>query len=112
MQAGGKIDVGESPAAAAARELLEELGLVVDPAMLEYWGRFDALAANEADHVVDAEVCFVELSAPVAATVVATAEIEEIIWLTPAEAVERADALALAPLTRDVLLPRLLDRAD
>lgn len=112
MQAGGKIDVGESPAAAAARELLEELGLVVDPAVLQYWGRFDALAANEADHVVDAEVFFVELSAPVAASVAATAEIEEIVWLTPAEAVERADALALAPLTRDLLLPMLLDRAE
>jgi 8-oxo-dGTP pyrophosphatase MutT (NUDIX family) len=31
---GGGIDPGESPAAAAARELLEETGLVVDPADL------------------------------------------------------------------------------
>ena len=111
VQAGGKIDVGESPAVAAARELLEELGLVVDPAVLDYWGRFDAPAANEADHVVDAEVFYAELSASVAASVVATAEIEEIVWLTPAEAVHQADVLALAPLTRDVLLPMLLDRS-
>ena len=117
MQAGGKIDVGESPAVAAARELGEELGLLVDPSELEHWGRFGALAANEAHHVVDAEVFFLALPGAVASALVATAEIEEIVWLTPHEIAARTSdaegtgALSLAPLTRDILLPMLAARA-
>lgn len=117
MQAGGKIDVGEPPAVAASRELAEELGLLVAPSDLEHWGRFDAPAANEAHHVVDAEVFFLALSGGSATAVVATAEIEEIVWLTPAEvaaslgATDDDGGLPLAPLTRDILLPMLAARA-
>jgi 8-oxo-dGTP diphosphatase len=110
MQAGGKIDAGESPVAAAVREIAEELGLVVDPSGLVHWGRFDALAANEANHVVDADALFVSVTAAEAASVVATAEIDEIVWLTPEAAAAQADALKLAPLSRDVLLPMLAAR--
>jgi 8-oxo-dGTP diphosphatase len=110
MQAGGKIDAGESPVAAAVREIAEELGLAVAPTELVQWGRFDAIAANEADHVVDADAFFLVLTAVEASSVAATAEIEEIVWLTPSEVVAQADALQLAPLSRDVLLPMLAAR--
>jgi 8-oxo-dGTP diphosphatase len=103
MQAGGKIDPGESASEAVVRELEEELGLVVDAAVLDYWGRFTAVAANELDHVVDAEAFFLALPRAIASSVAAAAEIEELVWAQPNEAL----ALPLAPLTRDILLPRL-----
>jgi 8-oxo-dGTP pyrophosphatase MutT (NUDIX family) len=47
MQAGGKIEPGELPAAALARELREELGIVVDAGAAFHLGSFSAPAANE-----------------------------------------------------------------
>ena len=46
MQAGGKIEPGETPAAALIRELDEEIGLKVAEADLSPIGRFSAAAAN------------------------------------------------------------------
>lgn len=103
MQAGGKIDAGEGAAEALVRELREELELDLVVEQLTYVGRFHAAAANEAHHVVDAEVYL----APLAGEVRAAAEIEEILWMAPSD----AHTVALAPLTVDVLLP-LLVRTD
>ena len=103
MQAGGKIDPGETPSAALIRELHEELRLVVEPRDLDYLGRFHAPAANEAGHVVDAEVFFVT----VRGEAVASAEIDELVWASP----DDLRSLSLAPLTSDVLLPLLAERA-
>jgi DNA polymerase III epsilon subunit-like protein/8-oxo-dGTP pyrophosphatase MutT (NUDIX family) len=97
MQPGGKIESGESALAALTRELHEELGLVVDPGETEYIGSYRAIAANEENTVVRAEVFFLLTSdIPVAG-----AEIEELLW------VERLDEIAVevAPLSRDSLLP-------
>jgi 8-oxo-dGTP pyrophosphatase MutT (NUDIX family) len=103
MQAGGKIDAGETAAEALIRELHEELTLVVEPDDLDYLGRFHAPAANEAGHVVDAEVFTVF----VRGEAVASAEIDELVWVSPLEALD----IPLAPLTSDVLLPLLAQRA-
>lgn len=97
MQPGGKIESGESALVALTRELREELGLVVDPAETEYIGSYRAVAANEENTVVRAEVFFLQTpEVPVAG-----AEIEELLW------VERLDEIAVevAPLSRDSLLP-------
>lgn len=97
MQAGGKIEPGEVPAAALARELHEEIGLIVAPADLQPIGRFSADAANEAGTRVDAHVFRLRTDhQPVPA-----AEIAEALWVSRQE----ADALPLAPLTRDHILP-------
>ncbi|WP_366929360.1 NUDIX domain-containing protein [Mesorhizobium sp.] len=98
MQAGGKIEPGEAPAAALARELREELGIVVDPATALHLGSFSAPAANEPDARVEAELF--ELS--IAGEPIPAAEIEEMIWLSP----ELASGMELAPLTADIVLPR------
>jgi len=109
MQAGGKIDAGENAADALIRELHEELTLVVAPSDLEYLGRFHAPAANEAGHVVDAEIFFVAVDGSrVRAAAVASAEIDEVVWVTPREAM----GIPLAPLTSEVLIPLLAERAE
>jgi 8-oxo-dGTP diphosphatase len=97
MQPGGKIDAGEQPAEALARELHEELGLCIDPAAAIYLGTFSAPAANEPGFVVEAELFQVHIDVQVTPA----AEIEEVRWIDPA-----GDGnLLLAPLTRDLILP-------
>ncbi|MDH0732808.1 NUDIX domain-containing protein [Pseudomonas sichuanensis] len=97
MQPGGKIDAGESPAQALARELHEELGLRIDPAQATHLGSFSAPAANEPGFVVKAELFRVDS----AEAVTPAAEIEEVLWLAASD----TPGLNLAPLTRDLILP-------
>ena len=96
MQPGGKIEPHESPAAALARELQEEIGLAVAADTLVYLGKFRAEAANEHGREVEADVFEVALTGAVAAR----AEIEEIRWVDPF-----ALSLPLAILSRDHIMP-------
>ena len=97
MQPGGKIDAGESPAQALARELHEELGLVVAAEHAQFLGEFSAVAANEPGFEVNCQLYRLD----VVQDVVPAAEIEEIVWIDAGN----VDHLHLAPLTRDSIFP-------
>ncbi len=99
MQAGGKIETGESPIDALCRELNEEIGLSIERMKLRYLGCFTAPAANEPGRTVVAELFHVRgPHEPIPGL-----EIAEAVWVDRATAA----AMPLAPLTRDHVLPLL-----
>lgn len=98
MQPGGKIEAHEQPVQALARELEEELGVRIEASQANYLGAFAAPAANEPGFEVRCELFEVVIDTPVQPA----AEIEEAVWVDA----EQAQALRLAPLTRDWVLPR------
>jgi 8-oxo-dGTP diphosphatase len=108
MHPGGKPEPGETAVEAAARELAEEVGIVVPPQELELMGVWIADAANEAATDIEATV-FV---APGTWAASPAAEIAEIRWLEIGVAAG-SEALPrdLAPLLTDHSLPLLAARA-
>ncbi|EGH41524.1 MULTISPECIES: NUDIX hydrolase [Pseudomonas syringae group] len=102
MQPGGKIEPGEPAPQALARELEEELGLIVDPAQAVFLGEFTAPAANEPGFEVNCQLYEVRTDAQA----VPAAEIEEVLWVDA----DSHAGLHLAPLTRDLILPLYLKR--
>jgi DNA polymerase-3 subunit epsilon len=102
MQAGGKIERGESALEALTRELREEIGLELDPDVTEYLGSFRADAANEPDTIVRAEV----FALTTALEFNPSGEIEEVRWIGSDDPFD----LELAPLTRDTVLPLWMSR--
>ncbi|WP_084100707.1 NUDIX domain-containing protein [Demequina sp. NBRC 110051] len=101
MFPGGKHEPGESAAQAAVRETREEVGVELDPALLEPLGTFIAAAANEDGHEVHADVFThppVDIGDPLA-------EIEELRWVHLS-----APDVPLAPLLGDHVFPALAGR--
>ncbi len=99
MNPGGKPDPGESAVEAATRELLEETGIVILPAQLQFLGTWVAAAANEAATEIVATV----FTAPGTWTAEAAAEIAEIRWLDLNAPLPND----LAPLLTEHVLPAL-----
>lgn len=98
MQPGGKPERGESPAETLSRELEEEIGVRIPVGDLRPLGSYTAHAANEPGFLVVAEVFEADLDGAVP---VIAAEIEELRWVTRADASE----LEIAPLARTYFLP-------
>jgi 8-oxo-dGTP diphosphatase len=99
MQPGGKLEPNETGAEAVIREVEEELGILLTVEVTPL-GRFSALAANEPDTEVLAEVFWCRCDEDPTVQ----AEIEELCWIDP----YAPPAIELAPLTRDHILPALL----
>ena len=89
MQPGGKIEFGESGYDTLVRELKEEIGSDVIEA--KYIGKFSASAANEPDHIVEAEIFETILKTEATPA----AEIAEISWLSQ----KMTPKIPIAPLT-------------
>ena len=97
MQPGGKRDSGEDDLTTLAREIDEELGCCLVAESIRPLGQFDAISANEPGFRVRAALYEVEVTGEIAPK----AEIEEIVWVNSAAPAD----IALAPLTRDHVLP-------
>mgnify|MGYP001807538918 CR=1 FL=1 len=102
MQAGGKIEPGESALDALVRELREEVGRAVPLDATEYLGSVRAEAANEPDTVIRAEVFAMATDR----IIVPGNEIEQVVWIETDEPF----GIELAPLTRDTVLPLWMSR--
>lgn len=99
MLPGGKLEPGESPAAAAIREAREEVGAELDQGLLRPLGVFDAAAANEPGRTVTATV----FEHPIVAVGAPAAEIAEATWV-------ELDDPRLAPLLAEAIFPALRAR--
>jgi 8-oxo-dGTP diphosphatase len=97
MLPGGKREPGEDDATALARELREELGVEVVTA--SRLGRFEAPAANEPGATVRSSAYIVETAGEIAIA----AEIEELLWIDPANPPD----VPIAPLLVSHILPSL-----
>jgi len=97
MQPGGKRDSGEDDITTLAREIEEELGCGLVSDSIRPLGEFDAISANEPGFRVHAALYEVEVTGEIAPK----AEIEAMMWVDPAAPAD----IALAPLTRDHVLP-------
>jgi 8-oxo-dGTP pyrophosphatase MutT (NUDIX family) len=98
MQAGGKIDPGETPFEALARELTEELEFTPTEEEAQFLGTFSCPAANEPDHRLEAHLFHIQAAGRQFA---AAGELEQAVWVS----IAAARALPLAPFTRDHVLP-------
>ncbi len=76
---GGKREAGESDLDTLVREIREELDVTVDPASAVLFGVFTAPAHGHQDGVQVRMTCY---SAGYTGTLTASAEIEELAWLT------------------------------
>lgn len=108
MMPGGKPETGESPLDTVVREIAEEVGIDLDPAALQSWGRIEAIAANEADTVLLADVFDCGTVDGDGSHIAVAAEIDELRWHDVADD-DRDD---LAPLFVDHVLPVLRRRTS
>ena len=90
---GGKPEAGETYAEAAAREVREEVGLVLNPADLTLYTEIVAPAHNRPPGTTVRLICFT--GGAVQGDPLPSAEIGEIAWFSPADAARCAPAIQL-----------------
>lgn len=98
MQAGGKIEQGETAVQALTRELQEELQLTIKAEQSHYVGEYLVPAANEINYYIKASLFTIFITDT---HFLPQAELEEVSWYS----IEQAKSLMLAPLTKDIILP-------
>ena len=94
MQVGGKLELNEAPEQTMIREISEEISVKAE--IQQFIGRFETLAANEANHQLVSYVYQVSLDQPPEID----AEIAEMKWIDLDD-----DQTLLAPLTKEVVIP-------
>lgn len=97
IQPGGKTEPHEEPLSTLARELNEELGVILDAASAVHLGEFEDVAVNEPGRKVRAHAFHCSVSG----TPSPQAEIEELVWVNPAGPY----SVAVAPLSSAHILP-------
>lgn len=95
FQPGGKPEPGESLEAALRREIDEELGCEL--ANVQFLGQFITMAANEAGHVLIADM----FSAELVGEPLPRAEIVAVRWMS----IDEVFSLETAPLIREHVVP-------
>ncbi|WP_022870271.1 NUDIX hydrolase [Yaniella halotolerans] len=103
---GGKPEVNENGVATAVREVYEELGVPLDRTDLVHLGNYTTPAANETGMELFSQVY--QAGLPVDVPVIAQAEIDELIWVDPAE-IRLPVGTDLAPLSR-MMLEKIVQR--
>ena len=101
---GGKPEPGETHAEAAAREVREEVGLLIDPAALRPFVTIDAPAHNRPPGTRVQLICF---TGPSTGEPAAAAEIAELAWFTSADRDRCAPAIQL--LLDELIVAGLID---
>ncbi|MEK6452194.1 MULTISPECIES: NUDIX hydrolase [Myroides] len=98
MMAGGKIELGETPIETLKREIQEELQLNITNDQITLLGTHQTIAVNEANTIVNATIFHVRINN---SSIQASAEIEEIKWVTK----ENYKSIKLAHLLKEFSLP-------
>ena len=96
---GGKIDGTEEPKETLVREFLEEINIDINLHQVNFLGKHETIAVNEANTIVHANVFHVHLNSLNELKI--AAEIEEMAWITK----ENFNEYQLAHLLEEFSLP-------
>ena len=101
LMPGGRPEAGESCEQTLSRELKEELGVELNTSSLGYLGSFEDVAAGEEDARVHIELYLGDFCGEMKPC----SEVKRLVWFAKDD-----DWANLAPVTRNRILPALLER--